>query len=236
MPSVSRQISSAVVWRWISGLAGFSNCCGMKALGCSVASSSALRMAPRHALRTPGSARARRPAASASCGAPPTCSPAWSGSAGSPWRRRRRPARCRCCRRSARSMWSCPARSCPSRSAASIMATPMRSLTGWRAGKRTPVCRRCLPSSNAGASDAARGPAGWRQCCPGCCRRSCREIRARARKPHFIPPFGTVKISKAQINLIYALPLEELNAEIDFAVGFAFDSSLVRAAGTDPQW
>ena len=29
-PSVSRQISSAVVVRWISGLAGFSNCCGMK--------------------------------------------------------------------------------------------------------------------------------------------------------------------------------------------------------------
>ncbi len=29
-PSVSRQISSAVVARWISGLAGFSNCCGMK--------------------------------------------------------------------------------------------------------------------------------------------------------------------------------------------------------------
>ena len=30
LPSVSRQISSAVVLRWISGLAGFSNCCGMK--------------------------------------------------------------------------------------------------------------------------------------------------------------------------------------------------------------
>ena len=29
-PSVSRQISSAVVVRWISGFAGFSNCCGMK--------------------------------------------------------------------------------------------------------------------------------------------------------------------------------------------------------------
>ena len=30
LPSVSRQISSAVVLRWISGLAGFLNCCGMK--------------------------------------------------------------------------------------------------------------------------------------------------------------------------------------------------------------
>ena len=30
LPSVSRQISSAVVLRWISGLAGFWNCCGMK--------------------------------------------------------------------------------------------------------------------------------------------------------------------------------------------------------------
>ncbi len=29
LPSVSRQISSAVVVRWISGLAGFSNCWGM---------------------------------------------------------------------------------------------------------------------------------------------------------------------------------------------------------------
>ena len=29
-PSVSRQISSAVVRRWISGFAGFWNCCGMK--------------------------------------------------------------------------------------------------------------------------------------------------------------------------------------------------------------
>jgi hypothetical protein len=28
-PSVSRQISSAVVVRWISGLAGFSNCCAI---------------------------------------------------------------------------------------------------------------------------------------------------------------------------------------------------------------
>ena len=33
MPSVSRQISSAVVLRWISGLAGFLNCCGMKYSG-----------------------------------------------------------------------------------------------------------------------------------------------------------------------------------------------------------
>jgi len=29
-PSVSRQTSSAVVLRWIYGLAGFLNCCGMK--------------------------------------------------------------------------------------------------------------------------------------------------------------------------------------------------------------
>ena len=33
LPSVSFQISSAVVWRWISGLAGFLNCCGMNELG-----------------------------------------------------------------------------------------------------------------------------------------------------------------------------------------------------------
>ena len=33
MPSVSRQISSAVVLRWISGLAGFLNCWGMNAFG-----------------------------------------------------------------------------------------------------------------------------------------------------------------------------------------------------------
>ena len=32
LPSVSRQISSAVVLRWTSGLAGFLNCCGMKVL------------------------------------------------------------------------------------------------------------------------------------------------------------------------------------------------------------
>jgi hypothetical protein len=30
LPSVSRQISSAVVFRWISGFAGFWNCWGMK--------------------------------------------------------------------------------------------------------------------------------------------------------------------------------------------------------------
>ena len=38
-PSVSRQISSAVVRRWISGLAGLENCCGMKPLRCSQISS-----------------------------------------------------------------------------------------------------------------------------------------------------------------------------------------------------
>jgi hypothetical protein len=43
---VSFQISSAVVWRWISGLAGFSNCWGMIAPGWSAASSSALAIAP----------------------------------------------------------------------------------------------------------------------------------------------------------------------------------------------
>jgi hypothetical protein len=36
LPSVSCQISSAVVLRWISGLAGFSNCCGMKLFLCSL--------------------------------------------------------------------------------------------------------------------------------------------------------------------------------------------------------
>ncbi len=33
VPSVSRQISWAVVRRWTSGLAGFSNCCGMNEFG-----------------------------------------------------------------------------------------------------------------------------------------------------------------------------------------------------------
>ena len=32
-PPVARQISSAVVLRWTSGLAGFLNCCGMNAFG-----------------------------------------------------------------------------------------------------------------------------------------------------------------------------------------------------------
>ena len=38
-PSVSRQISSAVVRRCTSGLAGLENCCGMKPLRCSRISS-----------------------------------------------------------------------------------------------------------------------------------------------------------------------------------------------------
>jgi hypothetical protein len=45
-PSVSRQISSAVVVRWISGLAGFLNCWGMNALGVVATISSARRTAP----------------------------------------------------------------------------------------------------------------------------------------------------------------------------------------------
>ena len=45
-PSVSSQISSAVVTRWIAGFAGFMNCCGMKYLGSLAASSVALAMAP----------------------------------------------------------------------------------------------------------------------------------------------------------------------------------------------
>ncbi len=46
-PPVSAQISSAVVSRCTSGLAGFSNCCGTKASSPSAASSSALATAPR---------------------------------------------------------------------------------------------------------------------------------------------------------------------------------------------
>ena len=46
-PAVSFQISSAVVRRWISGLAGFWNCCGMNASGSSRTISSALAIAPR---------------------------------------------------------------------------------------------------------------------------------------------------------------------------------------------
>ncbi len=43
---MSFQISSAVVRLWISGLAGFLNCCGMNELGVSRTSSSALATAP----------------------------------------------------------------------------------------------------------------------------------------------------------------------------------------------
>uniref|UniRef100_A0A6J7PYV1 Unannotated protein n=1 Tax=freshwater metagenome TaxID=449393 RepID=A0A6J7PYV1_9ZZZZ len=46
-PSVSRQISSAVVARWIAGFAGFSNCWGMKYFtGSLLAISAAFPMAP----------------------------------------------------------------------------------------------------------------------------------------------------------------------------------------------
>ena len=45
-PSVSSQISSAVVRRWTSGLAGLLNCWGMKALGVSATSFSADLIAP----------------------------------------------------------------------------------------------------------------------------------------------------------------------------------------------
>ncbi len=46
-PSVSCQISSAVVWRCTSGLAGLRNCWGMKASGSSAAISLARSTAPR---------------------------------------------------------------------------------------------------------------------------------------------------------------------------------------------
>ncbi len=46
-PSVSAQISSAVVSRWASGLAGFWNCWGTKAPSIWAAISSAWAMAPR---------------------------------------------------------------------------------------------------------------------------------------------------------------------------------------------
>jgi hypothetical protein len=46
LPSVSFQTSSAVVLRWIAGLAGFLNCCGRKESGVEAASSSALATAP----------------------------------------------------------------------------------------------------------------------------------------------------------------------------------------------
>ena len=59
-PSVSFQISSAVVRRWISGLAGFSNCCGMTAPGISALQLLGLGDRALHALRRLASARARR--------------------------------------------------------------------------------------------------------------------------------------------------------------------------------
>ena len=46
LPAVSRQISSAVVATWAAGLAGFSNCWGMKELGVAACSSWALSMQP----------------------------------------------------------------------------------------------------------------------------------------------------------------------------------------------
>ena len=47
LPSVSFQISGPVVRKWMSGLAGFLNCCGRKYLFGSLATiSSALAMAP----------------------------------------------------------------------------------------------------------------------------------------------------------------------------------------------
>ena len=59
----------------------------------------------------------------------------------SPSPRRRTPARCRCCRWSPRRSWCGPARSGPSRSAASIIATPMRSLTAAARVERSRACR-----------------------------------------------------------------------------------------------
>ena len=50
-PPVSRQISSAVVRRWIAGLAGFSNCWSMMAPGCSARIRSAASKRTAHALR-----------------------------------------------------------------------------------------------------------------------------------------------------------------------------------------
>ncbi len=46
-PSVSFQISSAVETRWISGLAGFSNCCGMTEPGMAAIRAWARSTAPR---------------------------------------------------------------------------------------------------------------------------------------------------------------------------------------------
>ena len=49
-PSVASRISSAVVRRWTSGFAGFSNCCGMKYSGCSRSSSCGREDRAAHAL------------------------------------------------------------------------------------------------------------------------------------------------------------------------------------------
>ena len=46
-PSVSRQISSAVVSSWIFGLTGFSNCCGINAFPYSSFNWAAFSIAPR---------------------------------------------------------------------------------------------------------------------------------------------------------------------------------------------
>ncbi len=54
LPSVSFQISSAVVLRWTSGLAGFSNCCGMKEFGGGFQDLPRLLYGALHALRGAG--------------------------------------------------------------------------------------------------------------------------------------------------------------------------------------
>ncbi|MBT9162661.1 MAG: hypothetical protein DDT27_01220 [Dehalococcoidia bacterium] len=66
LPSVSLQISSAVVRRCISGFAGFLNCWGMKHLGFSAANSSAFLIAP-FIPSAPGVSTSSAPKADKSC-------------------------------------------------------------------------------------------------------------------------------------------------------------------------
>ena len=126
-PSRSRQISSAVVRRWISGLAGLLNCWGMNAPR---SPRSAPPAPPPRSCRPATASRGprRRRCEAARC-APGSSPRAGSAPARSRAPRRPSPARSRCCRWSARRSPSARARSAPSRSAASIIATPIRSLT-----------------------------------------------------------------------------------------------------------
>ncbi len=130
LPSVSRQISSAVVLRWISGLAGFLNCCGMKYFGSLLASSVALAMAPPMP-SGPGVRISSAPYARSSIRRSLLIVSGMVSTILMP-RAAHTIARAMPVLPLVGSTMVPPGLSFPSRSAASIMATPMRSFTLWQ--------------------------------------------------------------------------------------------------------